>query len=131
MAVKERFNFWDIPEDTERLFSTDEVGKILNQKPNNVSSMVYRTGIKRILRNTPTGRTYFFDYKALREIKDYYDRRNKERAAKGLPALKAPDTTQYSLEELKEMHPLVKDDRCFKLSWWPNIVPKCFEDLGD
>lgn len=127
----ERCSFYDIPADTQRLFTTAEIGEIICQKPNNISAMAYRLNIKRIVRNTKAGRTYYFDYTALREIKAYYDRRNKERAAKGLPELKAPDTTQYSLEELKQMHPLVKDERCFKLSWWPSTMPKCFEDIGD
>lgn len=26
-------------------------------------------------------------------------------------------------------HPLVTDKRCLRLNWWPDIVPKCFEDL--
>ena len=30
-----------------------------------------------------------------------------------------------------ESHPLVTDKRCFRLSWWPNTVPKCFEDLDE
>lgn len=29
----------------------------------------------------------------------------------------------------EDEHPLVKDKNCLKLSYWPNIVPKCFEDL--
>ena len=28
-------------------------------------------------------------------------------------------------------HPLVTDKRCLKLNWWPDIIPKCFEDLDD
>lgn len=28
-------------------------------------------------------------------------------------------------------HPLVKDKRCFKLTWWPDVIPKCFEDLDN
>ena len=28
-------------------------------------------------------------------------------------------------------HPLVMDKRCLKLNWWPDIIPKCFEDLDD
>lgn len=31
----------------------------------------------------------------------------------------------------KSEHPLVTDERCFKLSYWPDTVPKCFEDLDD
>lgn len=32
-----------------------------------------------------------------------------------------------SLESLFQAHPLVKDTRCFKLSWWPSVTPNCFE----
>jgi hypothetical protein len=32
-----------------------------------------------------------------------------------------------SLESLFQAHPLVKDARCFKLSWWPSVTPNCFE----
>lgn len=30
------------------------------------------------------------------------------------------------LEELFARHPLVKDARCFRLSWWPESEPECF-----
>ncbi len=28
-----------------------------------------------------------------------------------------------------DKHPLVKDKRCLELGWFPDTVPKCFEDL--
>lgn len=28
-------------------------------------------------------------------------------------------------------HPLVIDQRCLRLNWWPKIMPKCFEDLDE
>lgn len=33
-----------------------------------------------------------------------------------------------SLEELKKEHPLVTDERCFRLSWWPDVTPKGYSD---
>ena len=129
MNKENQISFWDIPEDTQKLFTTDEVGKILNVKPSNISSMVYRYGIKKIIKTTNKGRTYYFDYKAMREIKAYFDRRNKEREAKGLQRLEAEPTEKYSIEELKKLHPLVTDERCFLMSYWPETLPKCFEDL--
>lgn len=36
-----------------------------------------------------------------------------------------------AIEELRKLHPLVTDDRCFLRNWWPDTVPKCFEDLED
>jgi len=128
----ERCAFYEIPENTQRLFTTAEVGAILNQKPNCVSAVVRLCGIQRILKSTRTGRSYFFNYAQMREIKNYYDRIEKKRKEKGLPVQKAEDAAiKYTLEELKQMHPLVTDIRCFKLSWWPETTPKCFEDLGD
>ena len=37
---------------------------------------------------------------------------------------------EMQLEQLRKEHPLVKDDRCFILSWFPNVVPNIegFED---
>ena len=34
-------------------------------------------------------------------------------------------------EALYESHPLVKDKRCFTMSYWPNIIPNCFGDLDE
>lgn len=37
------------------------------------------------------------------------------------------------LDDLKvdnaDEHPLVTDKRCLKLNWFPDVIPKCFEDL--
>ena len=38
---------------------------------------------------------------------------------------------QLQLQDNTKEHPLVTDSRCLRLSWWPNIVPKCFEDLDE
>lgn len=35
------------------------------------------------------------------------------------------------LERLKRGHPLVTDERCFKLSWWPETIPSIFQDDED
>lgn len=37
---------------------------------------------------------------------------------------------KMTLRQLKILHPLVTDDRCFNINWWPETTPKCFEDLG-
>lgn len=33
--------------------------------------------------------------------------------------------------EEEDSHPLVTDKRCLQVSWFPDIVPKCFEDLDE
>lgn len=37
-------------------------------------------------------------------------------------------TREEKLEELKKEHPLVTDEKCFILSWFPKTVPSVLED---
>lgn len=37
-------------------------------------------------------------------------------------------TKEEKLEELKKEHPLVTDEKCFTLSWFPKTVPSVFEE---
>lgn len=34
-------------------------------------------------------------------------------------------------DESEDEHPLVTDKRCLRLSWFPDVLPKCFEDLDE
>ena len=36
-------------------------------------------------------------------------------------------TKEENLEKLKKEHPLVTDERCFTLSWFPEIIPSVLE----
>ena len=40
-------------------------------------------------------------------------------------------TKSIPLEVMKKLHPLVTDERCFNLNYWPDTEPKCFKDLGN
>ena len=46
---------------------------------------------------------------------------------KAVAEYKKQEQLQINMNE----HPLVKDKRCFRLGWWPDITPKCFEDLDE
>ena len=37
-------------------------------------------------------------------------------------------TNEEKLEELKREHPLVTNEKCFTLSWFPETVPSVFEE---
>lgn len=36
-----------------------------------------------------------------------------------------------SIDELKKLHPLVKDVRCFSFSWWPDDMPVQFKNMEE
>lgn len=37
-------------------------------------------------------------------------------------------TNEEKLEELKKEHPLVTDEKCFALSWFPETIPSVLQD---
>ena len=51
-----------------------------------------------------------------KQIEEYIKRMKKEQP-------------KMTLQQLKILHPLVTDERCFNINYWPEVEPKCFEDL--
>lgn len=40
-------------------------------------------------------------------------------------------TVEEKLEELKKEHPLVTDEKCFTLSWFPDTIPSVLKEKGE
>ena len=40
-------------------------------------------------------------------------------------------TNEEKLEELKKEHPLVTDEKCFTLSWFPETIPSVLKEKGE
>lgn len=51
-----------------------------------------------------------------KQIEEYVIRQKKEQP-------------KMTLSQLKILHPLVTDERCFNINWWPDTEPVCFKDL--
>ena len=43
----------------------------------------------------------------------------------------AEKTKEEKLEKLKKEHPLVTDERCFTLSWFPEIIPSVLNEVEE
>lgn len=54
----------------------------------------------------------------------------KENAEK-LAAQEKEKRFQNNLESIKKEHPLVTDERCFRLSWWPATIPSVLNEADD
>ena len=50
-----------------------------------------------------------------------------EQIAKATDKRKAEAKKEQELEKLRKKHPLVKDERCFNLMWFPDPLPECFK----
>ena len=55
---------------------------------------------------------------------DHYLHREKEEEA-------AEKTREEKFEEMKREHPLVTDERCFTLSWFPEIIPSILSEVEE
>jgi hypothetical protein len=102
---------------TDRLFKTREVADICGITVGMVHYAIEKLGI--IYTTNKYGYAQF-SFKQMRLIKEYYKKSDTTDLK-----LKAEPMT---LEQLKELHPLVKDERFFKLSYFPETKPSCFEE---
>ena len=138
-------NSYDITSVSKRLFTADEIAD---------KARVHRASVFMYARKLSLpfvkgeGKTKLFPYTSMRAILDALiktaDRRSKK--TKGISASKEelahigdelastashkekPREECRSLEELRRLHPLVTDDRCFDINWWPDPRPMCFDD---
>lgn len=123
----ERANFYDVPEEvnTQR-FTTLDIANITNETTYAVGNARMFLGIQGKVESTKSGRTCFFTYSEMKQIKDLLEARK----ARQIKKPEQEEEKHLSIAELKKQHPLVTDERCFNLHWWPNIMPICFEDIG-
>lgn len=65
-----------------------------------------------------------YSFRGMKQIADIY------RHLTGVNEVKMVNTKKEvkTIEELRVEHPLVKDDRFFKLSFFPDVIPKCFSE---
>ena len=108
-------------------YTTRQIAELTGATPCCVSNTAKRNKIDKIVRATVQSRVGYFAKedaeKLIKLIQTSIDRRFK--AAKKIKPCKVETL------ESAELHPLVKDKRCLRLSYWPDITPKCFMDLED
>lgn len=72
---------------------------------------------------------YFEDKDGEELIKTYLKRKEEKRINDAKVAVEKEKKFQEYLKTARNDHPLVTDERCFRLNWWPDVTPRCFEDL--
>ena len=114
--------------EVQKIYTTNEIADILNISAARVRNLVNYYHIEHSIAPTGNSRAAYYSYDTMRQIKDIFEsmqkKQDKERIKKQLAALNCE-----SEEELKNLHPLVTDPRCLKLSWWPDVIPNCFEEV--
>lgn len=124
----ERQPFFELPaSDLCRTFVTSDIAKILDISVYRVRNAMHALKLKGHVEATETGRKCFFTYDESKMIINWLKEHDytfqKQKEAKPVKKI------ELDFNELRKQHPLVTDDRCFILNWWPNTECKCFEDL--
>jgi virulence-associated protein VapD len=92
-------------EEYDRQVNAKQYAKELNISYDNMKAILKQFGIK------DTHKMY-----RSKKIEEYVKKMKKEQP-------------KMTIEQLKILHPLVTDERCFNINYWPESMPKCFEDL--
>lgn len=115
--------------DEEKKYNADELAEIFDVSVSGIRSRVSHVKDKSAFtkevvfdaRNAPHPQYVF----TLKEAK-LYDIIPKKKERKPIKP-KVPE----NIEEMRAAHPLVKDDRFFKLSYFPEVVPDYFKESDD
>lgn len=104
-----------------RMFTTTDICRITGASAGIIRSIAEKAGIETYVSKVRQG-IILYDFNSVRQIVKLY------RNQITLKDIRKSRAEPKTIEELRAEHPLVKDDRFFKLSYFPNVVPKCFDD---
>lgn len=107
-----------------REFTTNQMAEIIGVNTKMIMHYKRMLGIPG--RRVKTGKLMecYFTYTEYKQIETIIKAKSKLFTKKP----KVVESVNPAIEQLKQEHPLVTDERCFKQSWWPDTIPNCFQD---
>lgn len=126
MSIKNEFKF--VP-DENRVFSTYDIAAVCGVCNQTVRNVAIKLGFESTTKSVINGRKAFWSYDTYKAVKDFIENHIQKKAEFEKKKQELDEQREKSLEELKREHPLVTDERCFNLNWWPDTVPVCFKEV--
>lgn len=123
-AMREKFNYTQRPE-SPRLFLAADMANALEITIPCFYSLMKKLDLDNIKK--PDGRGHnvmYFTHDALARCREELERRENAEKAKR-------ENGRAELEAAQAEHPLVTDPRFLKLSYFPDVVPACFEECEE
>lgn len=118
--------------DKDRIFTTTEIKNALGCNKTLVLAYAKNKGFKPMNNdNYKNGICALWDYDFYKSFSNYLSdlrKKQKERSEKRVES--SPEPMQ-ELSELKKLHPLVTDEKCFKLTWFPETIPVGWENIEE
>ena len=119
MNIREKWDYTQKPENG-REFTFEEMANALDITKSKLYGLIDKLDLdSRYEKNAHGRKTLVFTYEAFRQCAEELER--KEAAEK-------EKKVKPSYEASQAEHPLVTDPRFLKLSYFPNIIPACFEE---
>lgn len=106
----------------EKMFTITDIQRVCGASPNIIRSIAEKAGVESFI-SKGNRHSIVFDFNSARQIIAIY--KNYSRVDE---IAKRNRSEPKTIEELRAEHPLVTDDRFFKLSFFPDVVPNCFKE---
>ena len=110
--------------DNGRMFTISDIQKICGASPAIIRGIAERANIESFI-SKDRRNTVVFTLKSTKQIIAIY--RNYSRVDE-IARRNRSRVEPKTIEQLRAEHPLVKDDRFFKLSYFPDVIPNCFKE---
>lgn len=120
--MQDIYSYTQTPNES-KMFTVSDIQEICGASPNVIRGIAERANIESFIKKDGRG-TVVFDFQSMKQIVAIYKNYSRvdEIVAKNQPKV------EKTIEQLRAEHPLVKDDRFFKLSFFPDVVPNCFKE---
>lgn len=116
--MREKFNYTQRPE-TERKFLASDMANALEITLPTFYALARKLDIdSELVKDNRNKGVLMFSYEGLRQCREELERREAQ--------IEKPAPRPATVASAEE-HPLVTDERCLNLNYWPETVPACFE----
>ena len=122
LNIREKWVYTQRPENERKFLASDMANALEVTLPTFYSLMKSLDLERRIQRDKRGRNVSYFTHDALKRCEEELKRRESEKTA----TPKKQETTADAAE-----HPLVKDPRFLKLSYFPDVTPACFEECEE
>ena len=118
--------------DVQKFYTVQETADLLDTSCDEIRRIVLYYKVKHETVRTKQSKAIMLDYDAYRLVKDIHEekeQRRKEAAERAV--IKRQKAEEENGADDASAHPLVKDKRFLKLSFFPDVIPECFKECEE
>ncbi len=118
--------------DVQKFYTVQETADLLDTSCEEVRRIVLYYKVKHETVRTKQSKAIMLDYDAYRLVKNIHEekeQRRKEAAERAV--IKRQKAEEENGADDASAHPLIKDKRFLKLSFFPDVIPDCFKEIKE